>query len=47
MRIICGICAKGQKFVRIRLKEKFPSAFKTMKIHMHKLGKLSQDNGKR
>jgi hypothetical protein len=47
MRIFCGFCAKGQKFVRIRLEEKFPNAFKTMKIRMHKLEKLSQDNCKR
>jgi hypothetical protein len=47
MRILCGFYAKGQKFVHIRLEEKFPNAFKTMKIHMHKLGKLSQDNCKR
>jgi hypothetical protein len=47
MRILCGFCAKGQKFVRIRLEEKFPNAFKTMKIRMRKLGKLSQDNCKR
>jgi hypothetical protein len=32
MRILCGFCAKGQKFVRIRLEEKFSNAFKTMKI---------------
>jgi hypothetical protein len=47
MRILCEFCAKGQKFVRIRLEEKFPNAFKTMKIRMHKLEKLSQDNCKR
>jgi hypothetical protein len=47
MRILCGFCAKGQRFVRVWLKEKFPSVFKTMKIRMHKLGKLSQDNSKR
>jgi hypothetical protein len=28
MRILCGFCAKGQKFVRIRLEERFPNAFK-------------------
>jgi hypothetical protein len=47
MRILCGFCAKGQKFVRIPLEEKFSNAFKTMKIRMHKLEKLSQDNCKR
>jgi hypothetical protein len=36
MRILCGFCAKGQKFVCIQLEEKFPNAFKTMKIRMHK-----------
>jgi hypothetical protein len=40
MRILCGFCAKGQVFVRIRLEEKFLDACKTMKIHMHKLGKV-------
>jgi hypothetical protein len=47
MRILCGFYAKGQEFVRILLEEMFPNAFKTMKIHMHKLRKLSQDNYKR
>jgi hypothetical protein len=28
MRILYGFCAKGQKFVRIRLEERFPNAFK-------------------
>jgi hypothetical protein len=42
MRILCGFCNKEQKFVRIRLVEKFPNAFKTMKIRMHKLEKLSR-----
>jgi hypothetical protein len=27
MRILCGFCAKGQKFVRNRLEERFPNAF--------------------
>jgi hypothetical protein len=40
MRILCGFCAKGQKFVRIRLEEKLPNAFKTMKNRIHKLGKV-------
>jgi hypothetical protein len=40
MRILCGFYAKGQKFVCIRLEEKFPNVFKTMKIRMHKLGKV-------
>jgi hypothetical protein len=43
VRILCRFYAKGQKFVRIRLEEKFPNAFKTMKIRMHKLEKSSQD----
>jgi hypothetical protein len=47
MRILCRFYAKGQKFVRIRLEEKFLNAFKTMMIRMHKLGKLRQDNCKR
>jgi hypothetical protein len=47
MRILCEFCTKGEKFVRIRLEEKFPNAFKTMKICMHKLEKLSQDSCKR
>jgi hypothetical protein len=47
MRILCGFHAKGQEFVRIRLEERFPNAFKTMKIRMHKLGKSSQDKCKR
>jgi hypothetical protein len=46
MRILCEFCAKEQKFVRIPLEEKFPNAFKTMKIRMHGLQKLSQDNCK-
>jgi hypothetical protein len=46
MRILCGFYAKGQEFVRIRLEEGFPNAFKTMKIHMHKLRKSSQDKCK-
>jgi hypothetical protein len=28
MRILCEFCAKGQEFVRIRLEERFPNAFK-------------------
>jgi hypothetical protein len=28
MRILCGFCAKGQEFVRIQRKEKFPNALK-------------------
>jgi hypothetical protein len=47
MRIFCGFCAKGQKFVRIRLEEMFPNVFKTIIICMRKLGKFSQDNCKR
>jgi hypothetical protein len=37
MRILCGFCAKGQKFVRIQLDEKFPNAFKIMKIRVQKI----------
>jgi hypothetical protein len=33
--------------MRIRLEEKFSNAFKTVKIRMHKLKKLSQDKHKR
>jgi hypothetical protein len=47
MRIFCGFYAKEQEFVRIRLEERFPNAFKTVKIHMHKLKKSSQDEYKR
>jgi hypothetical protein len=47
MRILCGFYAKGEEFVCIRLEERFPNAFKTMKIHMHKLRKSSQDKCKR
>jgi hypothetical protein len=28
MRILCRFCTKGQKFVCIRLEERFPNAFK-------------------
>jgi hypothetical protein len=28
MRILCGFCAKGQKFVCIQLEERFSNAFK-------------------
>jgi hypothetical protein len=47
MRIFCGFCAKEQEFVLIRLEERFPNAFKTVKIRMHKSKKLSQDEYKR
>jgi hypothetical protein len=47
MRILCGFYAKGQEFVRIRLEKRFPNSFKTMKIHMHKLRKSSQNKCKR
>jgi hypothetical protein len=47
MRIFCGFYANEQEFVRIRLEERFPNAFKTVKIRMHKLKKLSQDEYKR
>jgi hypothetical protein len=47
MRIFCGFYAKEQEFVRIRLEERFPNAFKTVKIRMHKLKKSSQDEYKR
>jgi hypothetical protein len=36
IRIFCGFYAKGQEFVRIQLEEKFPNAFKTMKVRTHK-----------
>jgi hypothetical protein len=45
--IFCEFCTKGQEFVGIRLEERFPNAFKTMKIHMHKLRKSSKDKCKR
>jgi hypothetical protein len=47
MKIFCGFYAKEQEFARIRLEERFPNAFKTVKIHMHKLKKSSQDEYKR
>jgi hypothetical protein len=47
IRIFCGFCAKKQESVRIRLEEKFPSAFKIVKIRMHRLKKSSQDKCKR
>jgi hypothetical protein len=43
MKIFCGLYVKEQEFVRIRLEERFPNAFKTVKIRMHKLKKSSQD----
>jgi hypothetical protein len=36
IRIFCRFCAKKQEFVRIRLEEKFPIAFKTVKVRMRK-----------
>jgi hypothetical protein len=47
MRIFCRFYAKDQEFVRIRLDERFPNAFETVKICMHKLKKSSQDENKR
>jgi hypothetical protein len=47
MRILCEFYTKGKSFVRIRLEERFPSAFKIMKIHMHKLRRSSQDKCKK
>jgi hypothetical protein len=47
MKIFCEFSAKEQVFVRIRLDEKFPNAFETMKIRIHRLNKLSQDEYKR
>jgi hypothetical protein len=47
IRIFCGFYTKEQEFVHIRLEERFPNAFKTVKIRMHKLKKLSQDEYKR
>jgi hypothetical protein len=47
IRIFCEFYAKEQEFVRIRLEEKFPNAFKTVKIRMHKLKRSSQDKYKR
>jgi hypothetical protein len=37
IRIFCGFYAKVQEFVHIRLEEKFPNAFKAVKIRMHKI----------
>jgi hypothetical protein len=42
MRILYGFYAKGQEFVRIRLEERFPNAFKTMKIQMKVITKQVQ-----
>jgi hypothetical protein len=47
MRIFGGIYAKEQEFVCIRLEDRFPNAFKTVKIRMRKLKKSSQDEYKR
>jgi hypothetical protein len=47
MRILWIFYAKGEEFVRIRLEERFPNAFKTMNICMHKLGKSLQNKCKR
>jgi hypothetical protein len=47
IRIFYGFYAREQDFVRIRLEEKFPNEFKTVKIRMHKLKKSSQDKYKR
>jgi hypothetical protein len=46
MKIFCGFYAKGQVFVHTRLNEKFPNSFETMKIRIHRLKKLSQDECK-
>jgi hypothetical protein len=46
MRIFYGFYAKEQEFVRIRLEERFPNAFKTVKIRIPKLKKSSQDEYK-
>jgi hypothetical protein len=40
IRIFCGFYAKKREFVRTRLEEKFPNAFKTVKIRMHKSKKI-------
>jgi hypothetical protein len=40
IRIFCRFCAKKQEFVCIRLEEKFPNAFKIVKIRMHRLKKI-------
>jgi hypothetical protein len=40
MRIFYGFYAKKQDFVRIRLEEKFPNTFETVKIHMHRSKKI-------
>jgi hypothetical protein len=47
MRIFCGFYAKEQVFVCVRLEERSPNAFKTVKIRMHKLKKSSQNEYKR
>jgi hypothetical protein len=47
MKILCGFYAKEQEFARIRLEERFPNAFKIVKICMHKLKKSSQDEYER
>jgi hypothetical protein len=47
MRIFCGLYAEELEFVHVRLEEKFPNAFKIVKIRMHKLKKSSQDEYKR
>jgi hypothetical protein len=47
MRIFCGFYTEEQEFARIQLEERFPNAFKIVKIRMHKLKKSSQDEYKR
>jgi hypothetical protein len=47
MKIFCGFYAKEQEFACIRLEGRFPNAFKTVKIRMHKLNKSSQDEYER
>jgi hypothetical protein len=41
MRNLCGFCAKGQEFVRIRLKERFPNALKNNEDSYARIGEIT------
>jgi hypothetical protein len=40
MRILCGFCAEGQEFVRIRLEERFLNAFKNNEDSYAQIGEF-------
>jgi hypothetical protein len=35
LKIFCGCCAKGQEFLRVWLRKKFPNSFKDSKVRIH------------